>query len=119
MSKPKGLTKAGTPRQRAERTYFAENYDGSVVKFKNHESRQTALDTGEVHKAITWYEARARELALKKVDAGVVVVSPPSTRVRGSSSQSDPRVIELAIRMARLVNDFGELQRLVREIAGS
>lgn len=57
---PKGVTKAGTPRQRAYRTYYALNTRGIMIRFPSYEERERAIKAGEASR-LTAHEARERQ----------------------------------------------------------
>lgn len=57
----KGVTKTGTPRQRAYRTYYGVTTTGIMVRYPSYEAREIACKREGVER-LTAHEVRAREV---------------------------------------------------------
>jgi hypothetical protein len=123
---PKGFTRAGTPRERAYRTYFGVTEAGQVIKYKNYDAREIDVRNGSVRR-ITAHEARTIESEGARPSplivttqwtpsAGGPASSQPQQVANAGSGSTPPGVVEAMATMRVILSLVGDLQKKIQAL---
>lgn len=132
----KGVTKTGNPRQRGVRTYYALAGDGSLIRFDDYHTRESAIRDGHARR-VSAHEAREIEsrgtlavplstrLTRTPVLPPGVAANAAATGMRvddagggydvGGTTMvgADRRLIEVYTLLGRVAADLGQIQGLL------